>query len=217
MLPLPEFVCQAINYLAALNILLLCYKTGVKRCISMHGAAAWSSTAFWTDLHSCCAACTQGELSTGLPFTKKGFQSLDGNWVTPAQSPSEAGPALSGADRFSRVSRATSDQQEQQQDSKSAVLVEKKAILTHLQGKRGDSVPTKPSCLVPMRLKAGIPARVRSWSLVLNCPYTTRIVPSSDGGSRCGKQHSGTVSESILNIFYHKNITNFIPLILSQT
>lgn len=213
MLPLPEFVCRAINYLAALNILLLCYKTGVKRCISMHGAAAWNSMAFWTDLNSCCAACTQGELS----FTKRGFQSPDGNWVTPAQSPSEAGPALSGADRFSRVSRATSDQQERQQDSKSAVLVENKAILTHSQGKRGDSVPTKPSCLVPVRLKARIPAWVRSWSLVLNCPYTTRIVPSSDGGSRCGKQHSGTVSESILSIFYHKNITNFIPLILSQT
>lgn len=153
MLPLPEFVCQAINYLDALNILLLCYKTGVKRCISIHGAAAWSSTAFRTDLNSWCAACTQEKLSIGLSFTKRGSQSLDGDWVTPAQSPPEAGPALSGAARFSRASwfsrasQATLDQQEQQQDRKSTVMVETEAILTHAQGKRGDSVPTKLSCL----------------------------------------------------------------------
>lgn len=182
-LPLPEFVCWAINYLDARNILLLCYKTGVTRCISIHGAAAQSSTAFWIDLNSWCAACTQGDLSTDLSFTKRGSQSLDGDWVTSAQSP---GLALCGAARFSRASQATLDQEEHQQDSESAsaVLVETEAILTRAQGKRGDSMPTKQSRLVPVRLKARIPAWMKSWCLVLTCPHTIRIVLGTDGGSR---------------------------------
>lgn len=69
------------------------------------------------------------------------------------------------------------------------------------KGKGGDSVPTKPSCLVAVRLKARIPAWIRSWSLVLYCPYSTRKVLSTDGGSRCGKQCSGAVTEPT-NVFF---------------
>lgn len=69
-LPLPEFVCRGINYLDAPNILLLCYKTGAKRYISIHGAAAQRSTTIWTvpsvtHLNSWRAACTQADLSIG--------------------------------------------------------------------------------------------------------------------------------------------------------
>lgn len=69
-LPLPEFVCRGINYLDAPNILLLCYKTGVTRCISIHRATARRSTAIWTvpsvmDLNSWRAAGTQADLRVG--------------------------------------------------------------------------------------------------------------------------------------------------------
>lgn len=114
----------------------------------------------------------------------------------------EAGAAPSGAARFSRASQDTLDQQEQQQDRNSAVLVGTEAILTHAQGEKGDSVPTKLSCLVPVRLKARIPAWIRSWSLVLKCPYTSRIILSIDGGSRCGKQCPGAVTEPTSVFFW---------------
>jgi len=69
-LPLPEFVCRGINYLDALNILLLCYKAGVKRCASTHRAAARRSTVIWTvlsatDLNSWRAPWMQADLSVG--------------------------------------------------------------------------------------------------------------------------------------------------------
>lgn len=53
-LPLPEFVCRGINYLDAPNILVLCYKAGVARCISTHGGAARRGAAIWMGLNSCC-------------------------------------------------------------------------------------------------------------------------------------------------------------------